>query len=290
MKVFIVLSAVLALSAAKPTFVQTPIAYTAPITYTAPVVPVEVSSQYHSQDSLGQYSYGYTGGLSSKAEARSADGITRGSYSYVDPEGKVQSVQYTADDVNGFRVAATNLPVAPALPAVRTVEEPKPVQDTPEVAQAKVEHFAAVEEAKARVAAAPAEVTAEVPTQVVSYSSPLVHAYGYGYPYNSYPYSSYPYSSYAYSSYPYNYNPYSAYYPYQAGFGYQFATYPGFPVSGYPFVNPVFGAQLPQLHPISPIGPVATPVAPAPPPPAPPVAPGKPIDEDTVEVKAAKQE
>ncbi|XP_065164214.1 uncharacterized protein [Atheta coriaria] len=75
------------------------------------------SSQYHTQDQLGQYSYGYSNPQSAKAEVKTADGITQGSYSYVDAEGKLQSVHYTSDEINGFRVAATNLP-APVLPLV----------------------------------------------------------------------------------------------------------------------------------------------------------------------------
>ena len=43
-------------------------------------------------------------------ETKSADGIVRGSYTYVDPEGKLQTVQYISDAF-GFRVAGTNIPV-----------------------------------------------------------------------------------------------------------------------------------------------------------------------------------
>jgi len=135
----------------------------------APVVaPAHTSSQYHAQDELGQYSYGYAGGPSSKSEVKTADGVTRGSYSYVDANNIVQTVNYVADPVNGFRVAATNLPVAPApvgpLPVaahpvaynlagpVHIAQLPIPVDDTPEVKAAKVEHFRAHAEAKARAA------------------------------------------------------------------------------------------------------------------------------------------
>lgn len=41
-----------------------------------------------------------------------------------------QRVDYIADPINGFRVAGTNIPVAPAAPVV---------VDTPEVAAAKAE-------------------------------------------------------------------------------------------------------------------------------------------------------
>ena len=79
----------------------------------APVVPVAspvVSSQYHAQDDLGQYNYGYSNPNSAKVETKSADGIVRGSYTYIDAHGKLQTTQYISDAF-GFRVAATNLPV-----------------------------------------------------------------------------------------------------------------------------------------------------------------------------------
>lgn len=56
----------------------------------------------------GEYAYSYAGGPSAKEEIKE-DGVTRGSYSYVDANGILQSVFYVADE-NGFRVAATDLP------------------------------------------------------------------------------------------------------------------------------------------------------------------------------------
>ncbi|ROT85156.1 hypothetical protein C7M84_020985 [Penaeus vannamei] len=70
-----------------------------------------VQSQYHAQDEIGQYSFGYAGGASSRAESRDAFGVVRGSYNYVDSEGKVQTQHYVADAL-GFRASGTN-PVAP---------------------------------------------------------------------------------------------------------------------------------------------------------------------------------
>lgn len=66
---------------------------------------------YHqSQDTrAGVHAYSYAGGPSAKEEVRGLDGVTRGSYSYVDAHGIPQSVFYVADE-GGFRVAATNLP------------------------------------------------------------------------------------------------------------------------------------------------------------------------------------
>ncbi|XP_037045671.1 cuticle protein 19.8-like [Bradysia coprophila] len=98
-----------------------------------------ILTQYHSQGELGEYNYGYNAGLSGKVESRSIDGITRGSYSYLDSNGILQTVEYTADAANGFRAAATNLPRAPIDNAIA----PEPVKDTPEVAQARAEHMAA---------------------------------------------------------------------------------------------------------------------------------------------------
>ncbi|KAF5301950.1 hypothetical protein FQR65_LT08686 [Abscondita terminalis] len=74
-----------------------------------------VSSQYHTQDAIGQYSYGYVSPLSSKSELKTADGITRGGYSYIDANGIVQTINYVSDPVHGFRVAGTNLPAAPQV-------------------------------------------------------------------------------------------------------------------------------------------------------------------------------
>jgi hypothetical protein len=88
------------------------------------VAPEASGYQYHSQDDIGQYSFGYQDGNSNKQEIKTADGVIRGSYSYVDSDGIVQTVNYIADAL-GFRVGATNLPVhnvegaaAVAAPAV----------------------------------------------------------------------------------------------------------------------------------------------------------------------------
>ncbi|XP_020296705.1 uncharacterized protein LOC109861455 [Pseudomyrmex gracilis] len=86
---------------------------TMPTSYVLPVLPYRFlhSSLHHTQDSLGQYDYSYTGDSSSKTESRSLDGTTKGAYSYIDANGILQQVHYIADH-NGFRVLATNLPEA----------------------------------------------------------------------------------------------------------------------------------------------------------------------------------
>lgn len=121
-----------------------------------------ISTQYHTQDQLGQYSYGYADPNSQKNEVRLHDGVTRGSYSYVDANGHVQSVSYVADPHNGFNAVGTNFPKGPApavalgAPLYHAVAAHAPVAlhngvpiDTPEVQLAKAAHFAAHAAARA---------------------------------------------------------------------------------------------------------------------------------------------
>ena len=98
-----------------------PVATVAAAPAAVPVVsaPADITnSQFHAQDDLGQYNYGYSHPSQTKQELKTADGVTRGSYSYVDANGLLQTVNYISDAM-GFRVAATNLPVhnveAPAV-------------------------------------------------------------------------------------------------------------------------------------------------------------------------------
>jgi hypothetical protein len=147
-----------AMAVAKPSGFQS-VSYSVPSALLAS--PVSVSSQYHTQDSLGQYSYGYSAGSSAKAETKTLDGVTRGGYSYLDGNGVVQTANYVADDVNGFQVAATNM-----------------AYDTPEVAAAKLAHAVAYNEAAYAAAASPdvgesVFVSAPLVTSYVS-SSPAV--------------------------------------------------------------------------------------------------------------------
>merc|ERR1712027_137472 len=126
-------------------------------------IPASPSSQFHAQDEFGQFSFGYENINSAKTETKDAFGVTRGSYQYVDANGILQTVNYIADPVNGFRVAGTNIPVAPAAPNIALPVAPEvpvaapliapvPVLETPVVAKARAEHLAAHAEAKAAVA------------------------------------------------------------------------------------------------------------------------------------------
>merc|ERR1719239_1829690 len=133
--VAIFVSLPLASSEASPAALASPDAYASDYGYTynaLPVVDAAPSSQYHSQDDVGQYNYGFSSQDQTKSEIKTADGVTRGAYSYVDANGIVQSVQYISDAL-GFRVAATNLPVHHVdAPAVAVA----PAAPAPEVAMA----------------------------------------------------------------------------------------------------------------------------------------------------------
>jgi len=143
-----------------------PLAAPAPLPLAAPVPVAPIveppSSQFHAQDEFGQFSFGYQNINSAKTETKDAFGVTRGSYQYVDANGVLQTVNYIADDVNGFRVAGTNIPVAPeavavagpVAPVAAPLVAPVAPEETPEVAAARAEHLAAVEKAKADASAA----------------------------------------------------------------------------------------------------------------------------------------
>lgn len=121
-----------------------------------------ISTQYQHIDPHSKtYSYGYADPNSQKHESRSHDGVTRGTYSYVDANGHIQSLSYIADPHSGFQAVGTNLPKGPdsiasyapthayvpynnihlAAPIILTPAG-VPV-DTPEVQHAKAQHFAA---------------------------------------------------------------------------------------------------------------------------------------------------
>ncbi|KAK9302423.1 hypothetical protein QLX08_005572 [Tetragonisca angustula] len=99
----------------------------------SPIRSLTPLKQYHIQDGSGGYHYSFTGPHHAKSES-SLNGITQGGYSYVDANGILQTVTYTADDQNGFRVSASNLPQPPR-------NDLQAIHDTPEVAAAKKAHL-----------------------------------------------------------------------------------------------------------------------------------------------------
>ena len=85
-----------------------------------------MSNQHHSQDELGQYTYGYSNEHSSKVETKTADGITRGSYSYVTPDGQVITNNYVSD-YTGFKSSlAPSNGVAPGYLTAQPAPVPAP--------------------------------------------------------------------------------------------------------------------------------------------------------------------
>ena len=143
----------------------TVVSYAAPAPVPAAVyaVPSYTASQYHAQDELGQASFGYAHPGQAASNIRDAYGNQIGSYAYINPEGKEIRVSYTADH-RGFRVLSNALPEGPVAGPVADLAAPLPVQDTPEVAEAKAAHLAAIEAAKSGVVPA-APVDLPVPVQ-----------------------------------------------------------------------------------------------------------------------------
>jgi hypothetical protein len=122
--------------AARPLAYAAPAAYhAAPLAYAAApvakyavaapaVAKVAVADEY---DPHPQYSYAYdiqdalTGDSKSQHESRDGD-VVQGSYSLVEPDGSIRTVDYTADPVNGFNAvvhkqAAAVVKAAPVLKA-----------------------------------------------------------------------------------------------------------------------------------------------------------------------------
>merc|ERR1711997_1386361 len=174
----------------------------------APIpAPYNPSSAFAAQDEFGNTQYGYSNLNSQKHEVGNTYTGVQGSYSYVDANGVVQTTNYIADGL-GFRVQATNLPVAPVAPEVEplvapvhvydlpvapvheyelpvapvyTGVAPAPVEDTPEVAAAKAAHLALLAGAEAPAAVeveaeAPAAVEAAVEEEAPAAVEPVVEA------------------------------------------------------------------------------------------------------------------
>ena len=162
----------------------------APVAYAPAVAPYVGGSQFHAQDEFGNLQYGYNNINSAKHEVGNTYGGVSGGYSYVDAAGALQTVQYVADGA-GFRTVDSRLPVAPTFnpeplvaptfnpePLVAPVFDgvaPEPVQDTPEVAEARAAHLAAVAEANkpAKREAEPAVLAGA--SRVLSPPTPLIH-------------------------------------------------------------------------------------------------------------------
>merc|ERR1712042_223189 len=194
MKPFVALSALLAAASCQVAYPYSGYPYAA-----AAYAPYNAGRQFHAQDEFGNLNYGYTNINSVKQEVGNAYGGVSGGYSYVDANGQLQRVEYIADGL-GFRVADSRLPVAPVYdgvaptfspeplvaptfnpePLVAPVFDgvaPEPVQDTPEVVEARAAHLAAVEAAKSgerrRREAEPAILASG--SRVLTAPTPFIH-------------------------------------------------------------------------------------------------------------------
>merc|ERR1712152_70086 len=100
---------------------------------------------------------------------KTADGVIRGAYSYVDSDGIVQTVNYIADAL-GFRVGATNLPVHQVEAEPAAAAAPVAVETPEAVAAPVVQAYHPY--ASSYAYAAPAAVP--VATPVVQAAAPVV--------------------------------------------------------------------------------------------------------------------
>lgn len=120
---------------------------------------------YHSYPKY-HYNYGvsdaHTGDVKSQHEVRDGD-VVKGSYSLVEPDGSVRTVEYTADDHNGF-----NAVVSKSAPTVHAVAHAAPIAVAAPVAYTApaIAHH---------VAAAPAVPYASA----AHHASAIGHGYGY---------------------------------------------------------------------------------------------------------------
>jgi len=194
MKTILMISALVCAVAGRPQLLTTNFAVaSAPI---VAAVPVDLASQYHSQDEFGQVAFGHVTLGQAHQQTRDFTGAVRGSYTYVNPDGEQVVAHYVAD-AGGFRVSSNALPVAPTFDGVAPeapvadleapvfdleapvfdLEAPvfngEQIADTEEVAAAIAEHFRLVEEHKALVAAATL-AEAEVETEASVAEEPVV--------------------------------------------------------------------------------------------------------------------
>ncbi|KAF7991193.1 hypothetical protein HCN44_002755 [Aphidius gifuensis] len=117
------------------TYAASPYAYAAsgvPLAYTAPIITNQQVVEPYNPNPKYSYNYGVsdplTGDHKSQYETRNGDQVT-GSYSFVESDGTTRTVDYTADDVNGFNAVVrkdqTATVAVPATPlVVKSVASP----------------------------------------------------------------------------------------------------------------------------------------------------------------------
>nr|XP_053628616.1 cuticle protein 6-like [Cherax quadricarinatus] len=163
MKLLVVLSLAWCCSAAQ---------YVMPLSY----MGYPFGQQYGSRDMYGYSTFGYHGINQNRHEFRHPDGRVVGHYSYIQPDGKPAVTFYEAGAGQGYRVRSNVLPVAETAELSAPVDNlvaPEPVQETPEVLQARAEFQAAFDEAKSRPVEEP---SARKKRQVTFLTSPVTSA------------------------------------------------------------------------------------------------------------------
>lgn len=87
-----------------------------------------------------RYSFNYgvtdhsTGDIKHQSEVRDG-GVVKGQYSLVEPDGSIRTVDYTADDINGFNAVVTK-----TAPSVHHAQVVAPVVHKPVYAPAPIVH------------------------------------------------------------------------------------------------------------------------------------------------------
>merc|ERR1719234_2023907 len=121
-----------------------PLVHAAPIVHAAPVIAHKAPAPYHppvhhapvkAEPRPYQYQYGvadsYSGSQFQETQAQDAAGVVTGSYSVALPDGRVQTVRYTADHYGGYvaEVSYEGTAVYPDAPA--PYHAPAPVHHAP---------------------------------------------------------------------------------------------------------------------------------------------------------------
>ncbi|CAG9112739.1 unnamed protein product [Plutella xylostella] len=152
---------------AAPVYHSAPVAYAAPVAKYAVAAPV-AKVAVEEYDAHPQYSFAYdvqdglTGDFKSQHESRDGD-VVRGSYSVVDPDGTKRTVEYTADDHNGFNAVVHKEPLAVKVAPVAKVAAPV-AYAAPAHQYAAPAHYQQYAAAPVQYAAAPAYYSAAPPT------------------------------------------------------------------------------------------------------------------------------
>ncbi|CRL00058.1 CLUMA_CG013344, isoform A [Clunio marinus] len=115
MKCIFVAAILIATVTASPVYAPLPVYHHAPVIAHAPVHKIVAEPVAYPKYS---FNYGikdpHTGDIKSQSEHRDGD-VVKGQYSLVEPDGSIRTVDYTADDHNGFNAVVHR--TAPAIHA-----------------------------------------------------------------------------------------------------------------------------------------------------------------------------